>query len=84
MCLILPIKHNIFLFKYIFIFLLFELYFFTKTSIQIALNKYGEPHALRLLSFILQYTTATAVLTNVATIAGAMIPAGFTLPYCCL
>ena len=40
-----------------------------------------SPHTLRLLSFILQYTTAVNVLTNVATIAGAIIPAGFTLPY---
>lgn len=35
------------------------------------------------LSFTLQYTTAVNVLINVATIAGAIIPAGFTLPYCC-
>lgn len=47
-------------------------------------EKAEGPHTLRFLSFNLQYTTATAVLTNVATIAGAIIPAGFTLPYCCL
>lgn len=38
-------------------------------------------HILRFLSFNLQYTTATIVLINVATIAGAIILAGFTLPY---
>ena len=46
--------------------------------------KNGEPHALRLLPFTLQNTTATAVLKNVATIAGAITAVGFTLPYCCL
>ena len=46
--------------------------------------KSDEAHTLRFLPFPLQYTTATSVLTKVAAIAGAMIPAGFTLPYCCL
>ncbi len=45
--------------------------------------KSGEPHTLRPLSITLQYTIAVNVLMKVATIAGAMIPAGFTLPYCC-
>ena len=45
------------------------------------MNKAESPQTLRLPSFTLQYTAATAVLTNVATIAGAIIPAGFTLPY---
>ena len=45
------------------------------------ITKAENPHPLRLLSFPLQYTAATIVLTVVATIAGAMIPAGFTLPY---
>lgn len=48
------------------------------------MNKAESPQTLRLLSFNLQYTTAVNVLINVATIAGAIIPAGFTLPYCCL
>lgn len=47
------------------------------------MKKAESYHALRPLSFILQYTTATAVLTNVAAIAGPIIPAGFALPYCC-
>ena len=56
---------------------------FTVNNIYLTI-KSGDPHTLRFLSLTLQYTTATAVLTNVATIAGAIIPAGFTLPYCCL
>ena len=48
------------------------------------MNNNSRHYTLRLLSFPLQYTTAVSVLINVATIAGAMIPAGFTLPYCCL
>ena len=43
--------------------------------------KTESPQTLRFLSFPLQYTTAVRVLINVATIAGAIIPAGFTLPY---
>ena len=35
-----------------------------------------------LLSIILQYKTATNVLTAVATIPGPTIAVGFTLPYC--
>lgn len=50
-------------------------------NIFIGKAKAESPHTLRLLSFPLQYTTATSVLINVATIAGAIIPAGFTLPY---
>jgi len=41
-----------------------------------------EPHAFRfILSIILQNTTATPVLTAVATIPGPTTAAGFTLPY---
>lgn len=43
-------------------------------------TKTESPYTLRLRSFPLQYNTAVSVLINVATIAGAMIPAGFTLP----
>ena len=41
----------------------------------------GASHPLRFLSITLQNTTAAKVLTPVATIAGAMITAGFVLPY---
>ena len=44
-------------------------------------NENEEPYALRFTSIILQYTTATIVLTAVATIPAPTIPAGFTLPY---
>lgn len=44
-------------------------------------NESGEPHALRFLSITLQNTTATTVLTAVATMAGPTTAVGFPLPY---
>ena len=49
--------------------------------------RFTKVHSLKRqlpLSFTLQYTTAVNVLINVTTIAGAITPARFTLPYCCL
>lgn len=47
-------------------------------------EKAEGPYTLRFLSFNLQSPTATAMLKNIATIAGAITAVGFTLPYCCL
>lgn len=71
---------------------MFMLYFITHLhkifntfySFYFLTQKNEEPsQALRFQSIILQNTTATAVLKNVATIAGAITAVGFTLPYCC-
>ena len=43
--------------------------------------KSGRGYILRFPSIILQYITATIVLTAVATIPGPTTAAGFTLPY---
>ena len=43
--------------------------------------KNGEAYPPRFPSIILQYITATSVLTAVAAIPGPTIAAGFTLPY---
>ena len=53
---------------------LYNAYF--KTHLKLDRWKSEEPYTLRFPSFILQYIIATPVLT-----AGAIIPAGFTLPY---
>lgn len=60
-----------------------SLHFYTQGIHPLAVKIYKseEPHPLRLPSIILQYTTATSVLTVVATIPAPTIPAGFTLPY---
>lgn len=62
------------------IFLYFILCIFQNTF-KIGQMKSEEPYTLRFPSIILQYTTATTVLTAVATIPGPTIAAGFTLPY---